>query len=114
VSLSLREKQSLFARLYGTLIGRIYTQGYEATLDWLYRPPEIAAYYADLGIGIRSSLHTLKLAGDINLFKNGIWQRTTEAHRPFGVWWEKQDPLCVWGGRWGDGNHYAVTHNGIK
>jgi hypothetical protein len=112
--MTLREKQSLFARLIGTLIAQIYVSGYECTLDWGYRPPEVAAYYASIGIGIRSSLHTLKLAQDINLFRNGIWQRDTDSHRPFGVWWESQHELCSWGGRFGDGNHYSLSHDGIR
>jgi hypothetical protein len=111
---TLRQKQSLFAQLFGTLIARIYEQGYECTLDWVYRPPEIAAYYADLGIGIRSSLHTVKLAADVNLFRGGVWLRTSEEHRPFGEWWEMQHPLCRWGGRFGDGNHYSLEHDGRK
>lgn len=112
--MTLREKQSLFAQLYGKLINKIYSQGYECTLDWIYRPPDVAAYYASLGIGIRSSLHTKKLAGDINLFKDGVWLRSTEDHRKFGEWWEKQHPLCRWGGRFGDGNHYSLEHEGRK
>jgi len=110
--MTLGEKQRLFARLFGTLIARIYEQGYECTLDWGYRPPEVAAYYASIGIGIRSRLHTLKLAEDLNLFLKEEWKRDTEDHRQFGEWWEKQHVLCRWGGRFGDGNHYSVTHDG--
>lgn len=112
--MTLRQKQSEFARLFGTLIAHIHASGYECTLDWVYRPPEIAAYYADQGIGIRSSLHTLKLAADVNLFKNGVWLRSTEDFRPIGEWWEKQGPDCRWGGRFGDGDHFSLTHNGVK
>lgn len=112
--MTLREKQSLFARLYADLVRHIFEQGYECTLDWVYRPPEVAAYYASIGVGIRSSLHILKLAGDINLFKEGVWLRTTEDHEPFGEWWERQHPLCRWGGRFGDGNHYSLEHEGKK
>lgn len=112
--MTLREKQSLFARLVGELIRHAYEMGYELTLDWAYRPPEVAAYYADLGIGIRSSLHTVKLAVDLNLFRDGVWLRSTEDHRPLGEWWEAQHPLCRWGGRFHDGNHYSLEHEGRK
>lgn len=112
--MTLGDQQRLFARLAGTLIGHIYAEGYECTLDWCYRPPEVAAYYADLGIGIRSSLHTVKLAIDLNLFKDGIWLRSTEDFRTIGEWWEKLDPLCAWGGRFGDGNHFSSTRGGVK
>lgn len=64
--------------------------------------------------GVRNSLHELKLAQDLDLFKDGMYLSSTEAHRPFGEWWEKQHPLACWGGRFGDGNHYSFTHDGIK
>lgn len=112
--MTLREKQSVFARLVGKLIEYAYSQGYELTLDWCYRPPEIAVYYADMGIGVRSSLHTVKLAIDLNLFKEGVWLRSTEAHSALGLWWERQHTLCRWGGRFGDGNHYSMEHEGRK
>lgn len=112
--MTLGEQQRLFARLVGTLLDRIYAVGHECTLDWCYRPPEVAEYYASIGVGIRSSLHTLKLAIDLNLFKDGVWQRDTEAHRQFGEWWEKQHVLCRWGGRFGDGNHYSMEYQGRK
>jgi hypothetical protein len=113
-AMTLLDMQILFGRLYGTLLVHITTSGFDYTLDWVYRPPEVAAYYASLGIGIRHSEHTIKLAGDINLFKNGIWLRNTEDHRPFGEWWEHQNPLCMWGGRFGDGNHYSLIWRGVK
>ena len=112
--MTLGQKQRLFAKLVGELLVEIYRQGYEVSIDWAYRPPEVAAYYADLGIGIRSSLHTLKLAVDLNLFKDGVWLRSSEDHRQFGEWWEAQHELCRWGGRFNDGNHYSLTHNGVK
>jgi D-alanyl-D-alanine carboxypeptidase-like protein len=110
----LGEKQRLFAKLVGDLLQHIYLEGYECTLDWVYRPPEVAQYYASLGIGIRNSLHILKLAIDLNLFRNDVWLRSSDEHRPIGEWWEKQHILCRWGGRWGDGNHYSLEHEGRK
>jgi hypothetical protein len=112
--MTLGEQQRLFAKLVGLLIDYIYSQGFEVTLDWCYRPPEVAQYYADLGIGIRSSLHTQKLAIDLNLFKDGVWLRDSKDHEPIGTWWEKQHELCRWGGRFGDGNHYSMEYNGVK
>ena len=114
MSLSLGGQQRLFARLVGELIHRIYQEGYECTIDWAYRPPEVAAYYASIGVGIRNSLHTLKLAIDLNLFKDGVWLRNTMDHERFGEWWERQHPLCRWGGRFGDGNHYSSERDGVK
>lgn len=112
--MTLGEKQRYFAGLVANLLIYIYSRGYEVSLDWCYRPPEIAEYYTKIGVGIRSSLHTLKLAIDLNLFKDGIWLRNTEDHKIFGEYWEALNPLCRWGGRFGDGNHYSLEHDGVK
>ena|SRR6185503_19439375 len=112
--MKLGEQQRLFAKLVGTLIAHIYEQGDECTLDWCYRPPDVAKYYASIGKGISKSLHTQRLAIDLNLFKNGIYQADSEAHRPHGEWWEQQHPLCRWGGRFNDGNHYSMEFEGRK
>jgi hypothetical protein len=112
--MTLRQKQSLFARLVASLIFRAYELGYEVTLGETYRSPEEAARLAKLGKGIKDSLHTLKLAIDLNLFKDGHYLSSTESHRQLGEWWESQHELCTWGGRFGDGNHYSLTHGGRK
>lgn len=64
--------------------------------------------------GIRNSVHGDKLAIDLNLFRNGAWLASTDDHRPLGEYWETLHPLCRWGGRWGDGNHYSVEFQGRK
>lgn len=112
--MTLGEQQRKFAYFVGQLLNHIYTNGYEVTFDWAYRPPDVAAYYASIGVGIRSSLHSLKLAVDLNLFRDGVWLRSTEDWRRFGEWWELQHPLCCWGGKFGDGNHFSMTFGGVK
>jgi hypothetical protein len=109
---TLRQKQSLFAGLFAKLILRAIATGYEVTIGEVQRTPEQAALNATRGTGIANSLHLLKLAGDLHLFKDGAYLRSTEAHRPLGEWWERQHDLCRWGGRFGDGNHYSLTHGG--
>ena len=64
--------------------------------------------------GIRNSVHQDKLAIDLNLFKNGVYLSSSEDHRLLGEYWETLHPLCRWGGRWGDGNHYSVENMGRK
>lgn len=91
--------------------------GYEVTLGEAYRSPEEAKRLAKLGLGIENSLHTLKLAIDINLFKDGVYLSSTESHRKLGEWWEIQSTdqfTCAWGGRFNDGNHYSIEHGGRK
>jgi hypothetical protein len=112
--MTLGEKQRLFSRYVATLILKAYDMGSEVSLGEAWRTPEQAARNAATGAGISNSLHMDRLAIDLNLFKNGVWLSKTEDHRPLGEWWEKQHPLCRWGGRFArpDGNHYSMTHGG--
>lgn len=64
--------------------------------------------------GIRNSLHEFKLAVDVDLFKDGQWLSQSEDHLPLGEYWESLHPLCRWGGRFGDGDHYSIEYNGKK
>jgi hypothetical protein len=134
------EKQRFFARLVGKLIEFAYAQGYELTFGEAKRTDEqseinamgpvgrdrLAFFIEDLfpvlaaklrnnnGSGIRGSLHERSLAIDFNLFKDGQYLAKSEDHEPLGVFWESLDPLCTWGGRFGDGNHYSITDGGLK
>lgn len=112
--MTLREKQSLFVVLVARLIQHATSLDFELTFGDTYRSPEEAARLAKLGKGIAKSLHTQRLAIDLNLFKDGRYLSSSEAHRPLGEWWEQQHALCAWGGRFGDGNHYSVAHGGRK
>jgi hypothetical protein len=115
--MTLRQKQSTFARAVALLIIHAEESGYEITLGEAYRSPEEAKRLAKLGKGIKNSLHTLRLAIDINLFKDGKYLTSTASHKPLGEWWESMsnnEIVCAWGGRFGDGNHYSIEHNGRK
>ena len=110
--MTLGEKQRLFTRMLADLIRHAYEQGYELTLGEAYRTPEQAALNAASGKGIANSLHTVRLAIDLNLFKDGKFLTSTEDHRPLGEWWESQGG--AWGGRFKDGNHYSLEWEGRK
>lgn len=115
--MTLREKQHAFARLVAALIQRADLCGYEVTLGEAYRSKEEAERLAKLGKGIKNSLHTLRLAIDLNLFKDGKYLTSTEDYRELGEWWESlstDELICVWGGRFGDGNHFSVMHGGRR
>jgi hypothetical protein len=111
--MTLREKQTLFASLVAELILMAFELGYEVTLGETYRSPEEALRLSKLGKGIKNSNHIIKLAIDINLFKDGKYLSSSESHRPLGEWWKKQHPFCRWGGDFNDGNHYSFIHNGV-
>lgn len=115
--MTLREKQSIFVNLIAELIFHAQSLGYALTFGENYRSKEEAERLAKLNKGIKNSLHTVRLAQDFNLFKNGKYLDKTEDHQILGEWWENQsfaDIRCVWGGRFGDGNHYSIEHEGRK
>jgi hypothetical protein len=109
---TLRQKQSRFVRCVALLIQYAGQQGYEFTFGEAWRTPEQAKWNAERGKGTATSLHIDRLAIDFNLFRNGKWLTKTEDHKPLGEYWESLAPDCRWGGRFGDGNHYSIAHNG--
>jgi hypothetical protein len=114
---NLIQKQKTFARLLPRLLDRAHEMGFEVTLGEILRSAEAASKNAKEGDGIVNSLHCLKLAVDLNLFKDGHYLARTADHRDLGEWWEAQttsEYRCCWGGRFGDGNHYSLEHNGVR
>lgn len=113
--MTLGEKQKQFVKLIGKLIDFAYASGYELSFGEALRPPEMAKIYAKQKKGKANSLHIDKLAIDLNLFRDGIYLDKTEDHRGLGKFWETLGtPECrtIWGGRFGDGNHYSIAHEG--
>lgn len=111
--MTLREKQSKFARMVARLIDKAFELGYEVTLGDAYRDPRLhGGIGVKMGYGHPKSCHKLRLAIDLNLFKNGKFLTTTEDHRQLGEWWESIGG--TWGGRFNDANHYSLEHEGMK
>lgn len=109
----LREKQSKFARMVADLIIKAEAMGYEVTLGDAYRDPRLhGAVGEKKGYGHPKSCHKIRLAIDLNLFKNGKFLEGSDAHKSLGEWWESQGG--TWGGRFNDGNHYSLEHEGMK
>lgn len=117
--ISLRAKQAAFVRKLAKLVQFAESKGYELTLGESYRSPEEAARLAAAGKGIKNSLHTLRLAQDFNLFKDGVYLTRVEDWRQLGEFWEslsEPELECAWGGTFksGDANHVSIAHNGRK
>ena len=116
--MTLGEKQRLFTKCVGQLINWTYQQpGYELTLGDAYRSPEQAALNAKNGSGIAKSLHTQRLAIDLNLFINCVYQADSAAYKQLGDFWKSLDAGCCWGGDFttrSDGNHFSITNDGVK
>lgn len=98
----LGKKQELFSRLMAEHVVWLYEQGYRV---------RSGDYFARTGHR-DGSMHYLKLAADLNLFKDGKYLRDTADHLESGIVWESRHELCRWGGRFNDGNHYSLTHRG--
>ena len=111
--MTLGKKQELFMRLLPRLIDKAHELGFEIRGGDLFRDPRLHGEHGTKkGYGYKSSCHKLKLAIDLNLFKDGKFISSTKGHRELGEWWEKQYEDCRWGGRFKDGNHYSLTHWG--
>ena len=100
--MSLRKKQSKFVRMVADLIIFAYNNGYELTFG---------DAYATSGHK-KNSNHYIRLAIDLNLFRDGKYLDKTEDHLPLGRFWESIGG--AWGGRFHDGNHYSLEHEGRK
>ena len=114
--MTLGQMQRLFAKNVGLFLGWIYgQQGYEVTFDEAYRTKEQAALNAVQGKGSANSLHCDRLAIDLNLFVNGVWQTQTEQYARLGTAWKQIHPLNRWGGdftKLKDGNHFSMEWQG--
>lgn len=116
MSETLGQKQRRFTKDVAALIQHAYAKGYALTLGDAYRSPEQAAANAAAGTGIANSLHTQRLAIDLNLFIDGQYQTDSAAYKPLGEFWESLGADHAWGGRFTkpDGNHFSIAHDGRK
>ena len=111
--MTLGEKQRLFTRLLPKLLEKAHELGFEVTLGDAYRDPRVfGAIGVRQGYGESKSAHKQRLAIDLNLFRGDTFLQATSDHQPLGEWWEAQGG--VWGGRFNDGNHYSLAHDGIS
>lgn len=101
---TLGQKQEQFARFQPLLSLFILSLGYEIRMGDVY---------AKIGHK-KNSFHYRKLAIDLNVFKpDGTYMTQTMQHEPFGTFWMSLHPKCIWGGNWGDGNHYQFGEDGV-
>lgn len=113
----LLRKQQLFMRLVPRLVLRALELGFEVTLGDGFRDERAFGKLGEkIAYGNAYSCHKMRLAIDLNLYTNEgrDYVTETEVHRHLGEWWEAQHPDCCWGGRFNDGNHYSMTHEGMK
>lgn len=110
---SLGAKQRQFSFMIAKLILKAYDMGYEITFGDAYRDPRaFGPMGSSVAYGRANSAHKQRLAIDLNLFKDGTLLTSSSDHEPLGKIWEGMGG--TWGGRFKDGNHYSLEHNGIK
>ena len=136
--MTLRDHQVIFTKNIGLLIGYIFSKGYEITLSEAYRTPlqawvnalpEGSTITATLpgasamksewtekvgGTGSAKSLHKLRLAIDLNLFKDGAYLTDETHHKQFGDYWKSLNALNRTGIDWNDSGHYSMEYLGMR
>jgi len=117
--MTLRQKQSKFVLMVAELIRFAYANGYELTFGDAYRDPRAhGAMGEKKSYSSSHSNHKIRLAIDLNLFKDGKFLTSSDDHKLLGEYWESIGG--AWGGRFGDnggvpdGNHYSLEHQGRK
>lgn len=106
--------QEQFAQDAARLIQQAAVLGYTVTLGPAYREPAQAAVDAAAGSGIANSLHSERLAIDLNFFKSGVWVTDGSELADIGAWWKSLSPMHFWGGDFStrpDGNHFSISPN---
>lgn len=95
--MGLRNEQSNFTEKVGKLICYAYSIGYELTFGDAFAVRDHK----------ENSFHYQRLAIDLNLFIDGVYQMDSLVHTPLGIYWESIGG--TWGGRFTntDGNHYS-------
>lgn len=111
--MTLKEKQFKFARMVQKLLEKAFSLGYDVTIGDAFRSPDVFGLLGEKkGYGHPKSAHKIRLAVDLNLYKDGKYLTETSDHLELGLFWESIGG--TWGGRFSDGNHYSLEHEGVK
>lgn len=109
--------QEQFAQSAAKLIQKAPELGYTVTLGEAWRTPQQAQWNAEHGTGVSHSLHTDRLAIDLNFFQSGKLITDGRFLKPLGDWWKSLGPDYRWGGDFAhlaDGNHFSITPDGVR
>jgi hypothetical protein len=104
-------------QLMPRLVDEAFRLGYRVRGKELLRTKAEAELNALQGDGVAHSCHTVGLAIDLALFKNGVYLTRSEDYAPLGIFWENLAVDCCWGGRFHekpDGNHFSIMYNGVR
>lgn len=104
--MKLSEAQRIFTLNVAKLIQWAYDQGYELTFGESFNAA---------GTGhMKNSNHYIRLAQDLNLFKDNEYLTKSDSYKPLGSFWVSLHPLNRWGGDFKskDGNHFSMLWEG--
>lgn len=105
--------QHTFAEMLGHFLIAIHGMGYQITIGDAYRDPRVfGAQGTKMAYSQASSAHKWRLAIDLCLFYAGRYLTETADYAAIGEVWERMGG--TWGGKWGDGNHFSLTHGGVS
>lgn len=94
------------------LINFASSLGLQLTLGDAYRDPRL---FGEVGVkrgySHPKSLHKLRLAVDLNLFRDDKLLNVAE-YQPLGEFWESLGN--TWGGRFDDANHFSIEYQGMR
>jgi hypothetical protein len=102
--MSMVDKQNEFSGMTALLIFYIQSQGYQVTYGDAYRDERVT-------YGHPRSTHRVRLAVDLNLFKDGKYLSSDADHAQFHDFW---DALGGAERIQNDGNHYSLSHEGVR
>ena len=114
--MSLSDEQWEFSKDLARLLLFIDSIGQKATLGEVERTKEQQEIHVANGVSwTMDSKHLDKLAGDLNIWIDGVYLGSLPAEEaailaePIGAYWEILNPKNVWGGRW-EGKKKDVPH----
>ena len=109
--MSTSSQQALFLQNFAKLILWVFDQGWTVTAGELLRTPEMQEIYLKKGLTkVAHSKHQDKMAGDLNLFIDGVYQSGREAYKPLAIYWKTLNPGNNAGYDWGwDANHFEFS-----
>lgn len=108
--MQLLQLQIQFSVNLAKLILYAHDLGYQITMGECYRTKEQQKIYFDNGASkTMNSYHLIRLACDINLFKDSNNLTTCNDYKVLGLYWEQLHENNVWLGRTGfDADHFEM------